>query len=517
MTTQSDGAGLGTIASLAFNGARRFGEATAFFMTDGGSLTFNGVEHQASGFAGGLRALGVNAGDRVLLYLPNSLEWVVAYHALARLGAVVVPVNIMLTPGEVAWIAGNADAKAIILPGEALASIASQDHRFEVIITTGDAGAAEMFDSVAAHPPVEQAAVGPDDLWTIGYTSGTTGKPRGAMLSHRAVFESAAGTATVHVRTDRDLVLSALPLPHVYGNIIMNAVFLAGSQLALMRRFDAATALRLIGDLGVTLFEGVPTMYHQMLASPGLANADVRSLTRCTVGGQTMPAASIDAVTRVLGCPVLELWGMTEVAGPAISRSPYWVLESGTIGRLFPGVEAKVVDLADDRHALADGQTGELWVRGAQVCNGYWRDPDATAAAFDDGWLRTGDIAVRGTDAGYRIVDRRKDMIITAGYNVYPAELEQVIAEMPEVSMVGVTSVPDAEKGELAHAYVVLRAGAQIDPRDVELHCRARLASYKQPRAIWFVDDLPKTSTGKIARRLIADFAKRDGVVTQQQ
>lgn len=341
MSAQIDAAAPGTVAWLAPHGARRFGAATAISMTDGGTLAFDDLEQQAARLAGGLRALGIRTGDRVLLYLPNCLEWVVAYHALARLGAVVVPVNIMLTPGEVAWIAGNAESKAIIIPGEMLASVVAQGYRFEVIVATGNAGMAETFDGVASHAPADPVVVRPEDLWTIGYTSGTTGKPKGAMLSHRAVFESAASTATVHVRHDRDLVLSALPLPHVYGNIIMNAVFLAGSRLALMRRFDAATALQLIGELGVTLFEGVPTMYYQMLASPALADADLRSLARCTVGGQTMPSASIETVTRVLGCPVLELWGMTEVAGPAISRSPYWVLESGTIGRLFPGFEAK--------------------------------------------------------------------------------------------------------------------------------------------------------------------------------
>lgn len=486
------------IAELVRDAAVRFGEDVAIAFPSNRSVTFADLEHLAGRFAGGLAALGIGRGDRVLLHLPNTWQWVVAYHAIARLGAIVVPTNILLSADELAFIAADAEIAAAILVAEKEAAETGMALK---IVPGGGTGRIAFEDLLQADrlPP---APLQPDDLFTIGYTSGTTGRPKGAMLTHGAIFTSVAMTATVHVRTRSDRVWSALPFPHVYGNVVMNAGFLTGARLTAPLRFDAGKALADICEERITLFEGVPTMYYQMLAHPDLAGADLSSLTRCTIGGQAMPVAKLDAVAKRFGCPLLELWGMTEVSGPATSHSPWWPARHGSIGLPFPGVEVRLA--LQDEHGA-----GELMVRGPLVMSGYWNNPSATADALDgEGWLATGDVG-RMDDGGYLyIVDRKKDMILTAGYNVYPAELEQAIASYADVAMVAVTGRADEEKGEVAEAFIVLHRGAEPDAAAILAHCRARLATYKLPRAMHFVDDLPKTGTGKIMRRALKDSAE---------
>ena len=491
--------------------AERFGDAAALTIPDERTLSFRELDGLAARAAGGLAALGVGRGDRVVLYLQNGWRWVVCYHAIARLGAIVVPANGLLTTPEVVFIVEDCGAVIVITSVsrtsdlEAAFETSPGSPDVKVVATGGPSGATPTFEGLIEGPPLGPADFSPDDVLAIGYTSGTTGRPKGAVLSHRCVFESAAMTATLHARTRDDVVLSALPLPHVYGNIVMNAALLSGARLIALARFEAGEVLRLIQSERVTLFEGVPTMYYQLLARPEVRIAGLSSLRRCTVGGQTMPVASLQEVVDTFGCPVLELWGMTEVAGPALTHSPYWPPRLGSIGLPFPGTEARIVGLSGEG-PLPAGDIGELQVRGPLVMQGYWRDPAATAEAIDpDGWLSTGDIARRDDEGYVFIVDRRKDMILTAGYNVYPAELEQVIASHASVSMVAVGATPDREKGEIATAYVVKRSGATVTADELDAHCRAQLAAYKTPRRFVFVDDLPKTSTGKIMRRALRD------------
>jgi long-chain acyl-CoA synthetase len=491
-----------SIGHLAQHGAQHWGDNTAFAFPGLRHLSFAEIDRLAGHFAGGLAARGVGPGDRVVLYLPNSWQWIIAYHAIARLGAVIVPANILLSAAEVRYIADNAQARVVILPADrrdAAGDIA------EAIVVDGPADSRDqLFDTLLAGPWRAPRDVSADDLFTIGYTSGTTGKPKGAMLTHGNIFASVSQTATIHVRHSGDRIYSALPFSHVYGNVVMNACLLTGAWLYAPLRFDAAAALLAIAAERITLFEGVPAMYYQMLASPAAAAADLSSLTRCTVGGQTMPRAKIDAAAKRFGCPMLELWGMTEVGGPATSHSPYWPAKHGSIGFPMPGIDVWIAP--GDGDASRSGVAGELMVRGTMVSPGYWQNDAATAEAFRDGWLATGDIAYQDDDGYLFIVDRKKDMILTAGYNVYPAELEQVIAMHPQVAMVAVAGFPDEEKGEIAKAFVVLRSSADIDEAALVAFCRQHLAAYKVPRAVHFVDDLPKTGTGKIMRRALAEL-----------
>lgn len=491
------------ISDLVYDASARWGSREAITFPESRSLSFAEIDRLAGHFAGGLAARGVCPGDRVMLYLPNSWEWVIAYHAIARLGAVIVPANILLTPAEVTFLAENAGARAIILPSERRNSIG---HAAEAIVTGALADDRNVgFDTLLKAEWLAPRDLTPETLCTIGYTSGTTGKPKGAMLTHGNIFASVAQTATIHVRHSEDRIYSALPLPHVYGNVVMNACFLTGARLFAPARFDPAVALNAITAERITLFEGVPTMYYQMLASPALALADLSSLTRCTVGGQTMPIAKIDAVAERFGCPVLELWGMTEVSGPATSHSPYWPPKHGSIGLPLTGVQVRIGAL-DGAGDAPPGSEGELMVRGDLVTAGYWNDKAATASSFAGDWFATGDIAFQDKAGYLHIIDRKKDMILTAGYNVYPAELEQVIAMHPEVSMVAVAGFLDDEKGEVAKAFVVRLRDSAINEAMLIAHCREHLAAYKVPRGILFVEDLPKTGTGKIMRRALSDL-----------
>jgi long-chain acyl-CoA synthetase len=493
------------IAHLSFDAARRFGEKTAVSIIGGRSMSFDDVDRMAGRLAGGLVARGVAAGDRVLLQLPNSWEWIVAYHALARFGAVTVPCSSLLTPAEVTWIAADAGVSVQIISSTRIDSLES---RSTIRQTLTEADFASLLDAPWRAPD----EIDRDAPFTIGYTSGTTGRPKGAVLSQRAVFTSASMTATVHARHPADCIMSALPFPHVYGNIVMNSSLLAGCHLHVMERFDAHAALAAIGRYKITLFEGVPTMYYQMLADPGVLHADLSTLNRCTVGGQTIPAPAMERIVDRFGCPLLELWGMTEVAGPALSHSPYWPARHGSIGLPFTGMEARIADLEHAGKTAGSGTIGELCVRGPLLMQGYLNNEAATSEVIDsDGWLHTGDLAFQETDGYVFIVDRKKDMIITAGYKIYPAELERVIAAHPAVSMVAVGRILDEAKGELAKAYIVLKSGMTADPAELIDYCRTRLAAYKVPRKVQFVTDLPKTSTGKILRRELAQLDASSG------
>jgi long-chain acyl-CoA synthetase len=484
-----------TLAELSDYAAAYFGDAAA--LIDGESrLSFAQLGRLASCFSDELRMLGISRGDRVMLRVLNGWRWAVAYYGLLRTGAVAVPCNIQLTPTELEYIAGHSGATAIISDQ----AIAASD---PLLISVSDWNLSDRLALAGQINVPLPILVHPRDPATIGYTSGTTGMPKGAVLSHRAIMASAAGTATMHMRARGEVVVNALPMSHVYGNIVLNTCVLVGMTLVSLPKFDVDQLLDAIEREKVTLFEGVPTMYAYILAHPDIGKRDLGSLRRCTVGGQTMPLAQINAMEDLLGCPLLELWGMTEVAGPAISHSPHMPARRGSIGLPMLGMEAAILSL-EDGHELPTGEVGELAVRGPMVMDGYHSDPGATAEALDaQGWLRSGDVAFRDDEGFYTIVDRRKDMIITAGFNIYPAELERAIAQHPAVSMVAVSGVSDPDKGELAQAFVVPTPG--FTPTEAELlqHCRGILAAYKVPRAIIFVEDLPKTSTGKILRRAL--------------
>jgi long-chain acyl-CoA synthetase len=327
------------------------------------------------------------------------------------------------------------------------------------------------------------------------------------MQSNRSVLGAAAGTVLMGARGPGDRVLNCLPLAHVYGSCVLNAAMLAGSMLISVPRFDEVAVLTAIAAHRATLMDGVPTAYYYLLAHPDFDKADLSSLTRCWVGGQTLPEAKAIEFTERSGCPIHEVWGMTELAGAASANPVVGPNKPGTIGIAFPGNSMQVVDIADPNVVLGPGERGELMFRGPLVMDGYYGNDAATQASIEpDGWLHSGDIATMDDDGYLTIVDRKTDMILTAGFNVYPAELERVLCMHPAVALAAVTGVPDEFKGELAKAYVVLRPGTTATRADLVAHCREHLAAYKIPRAVQFVDEVPITASGKIMRRLLKDY-----------
>jgi len=500
-----------TIGELLAFAARRYGDKTAL-VVDGRSFGFGQLDGLANAFANGLLAAGVAPGDRVTLYGPNSWQWMVAYHGIAKTGAVINPVNVMLTPEEVEYIVKDSGARTIVASldkAEPLMEMRARAGLEHVVIWGGrpPAGAAafeEWLEKGARTFAVRPR--GPKDAGAICYTSGTTGHPKGAVQSQRALVACAKGTALLQSRTAADVVVSPLPAPHVYGSGVYNAGMLVGATLVLLPRFTEEGVLEAIQTHRATLFDCVPTAYYYLLAHPKFGSYDLSSLQRCTVGGQTLPVAKSLEFTERTGVPVEELWGMTELCGPA-TGNPHWgENKPGTIGLPIPGNFCKIVDVDDPDKEMPQGERGELMFKGPLVMDGYAGNDKATRETIrPDGWMHTGDIATVDADGYYTIVDRKKDMILTAGFNVYPAELERVLCMHPSVALAAVCGVADQAKGELAKAYVMLKPGASASGKELVEHCRRHLAAYKVPRAVQFVANVPVTGSGKIMRRLLKD------------
>ena len=489
----------------------RFGTKPAL-VTAARTLSFAELDDLSDRVAAGLVARGVRAGQVVSLYAQNRWEWVVSNHGALKAGAIVNPVNVMLTAEELAFVLRDCGSAAVFTSAEQAGTVLELTRDLpdlHTVVAFGHTEGALAFDDLLANDdPVPDVTTDPDAACTIGYTSGTTGHPKGAVQSHRAVLLNCALTATMHGRRDDDVVVTALPAPHVYGNVVINGTLMVGGTVVLMERFAPGEALRLIAGHRATLFEGVPAMYAMLLADPALAGTDLSSLTRCTVGGQTIPLSTIQRWQDRSGAPLIELWGMTEVAGLGTTHALHAPPVPGSIGVALPGIELRIADLEDVGRDAPVGEPGELMVRGPIVMTGYFNNPEATAETIEpDGWLHTGDVATRDATGHVFVVDRRKDMIITGGYNVYPAEVERVLAAHPSVAMVAAGPVPDDVRGELACAYVVPVAGTAPTEEELIAYAGEHLAAYKRPRLVRFVETLPATSTGKIMRReLIKQF-----------
>ncbi|MGQ4599823.1 AMP-binding protein [Nocardia sp. R6R-6] len=506
--------GPGEILSFA---ARRYPDKLALVFGEK-RFTYRDLETMSRQIAAALQQRGIGAGDVVSLYGQNSWEWIVGYHGALRAGAVVNPINVMLTGPELAYVLNDAESNVLFAGAAQIATaaaVAAEAASIELVVGFGDEPAEKSVTPFAAL--VKEGTDGqptevrhsPADLCAIAYTSGTTGHPKGAMQSHRAILLNCALTATMHGRTRDDVVVTALPAAHVYGNVAINSTFLVGGTVVLMERFDASAALRLIAAEQATMFEGVPAMYSMILADESLADADLTSLRLSTVGGQTLSVDTLDAWQHRSAAPMVELWGMTELGGLGTTHSPYAPPVPGSIGVALPGTEIRIAAIDGADEEVPVGERGELQVRGPLVMLGYLGNTAATEEVMlPGGWMRTGDVAYADDTGHYFVVDRIKDMIVTAGYNVYPAEIERVVAGHPGVAMVAVGRRPDDVRGEVAIAYVVPKPGVELSDSDIIDYCRGSLAAYKRPRAVVFVDRLPTTSSGKIMRRKLAELAE---------
>ncbi|WP_205699642.1 long-chain fatty acid--CoA ligase [Conexibacter sp. SYSU D00693] len=466
----------------------------------GSAITYGELDGRVAAFAGGLRAAGVGPGDRVCLMAPNVPDFVVAYWATLRLGAVVVPVNPLLKTREVAYVLRDAGARAFAFwHGMAEhARAGAEQAGVEVVVELG--GEAPALDGPAVGAAVLRE---PQDPAVLLYTSGTTGEPKGATLTHSNMVWNAHLSATdlVGSRAD-DRVVATLPLFHSFGQTVgMNAAFHAGAELLLVPRFEPGPVAQLIEDERATVFLGVPTMYTALLHAPAAQGRDLSSLRRCLSGGAAMPMELLRAFEEAHGCELIEGYGLSETSPVAAANRP-GARRPGSIGRPIWGVEMRVVD-AEGRPA-PQGEVGEVQIRGHNVMTGYHGRPEATADAIDaDGWFSTGDLGRVDVDGFFFLVDRAKDLILRGGLNVYPREVEEVLHEHPSVLECAVVGVPHPELGEEVAAAVVVKPGEAFDGPALREFVRERIAAYKYPRTVVQLEALPKGPTGKVLKREI--------------
>ena len=492
---------MSNLAQNLLDTAERHGDRPALRMDDA-SLTYAEFRTAASQVATGLQARGVQPGDRVGMVLPNVLSFPVVFYGALLAGAVVVPMNPLLKAREVEYFLQDSGARLVVAmePSAAAASEAAATVGIEAV-TVGAALPETLMDT-GAEPatPVERAD---DDTAVILYTSGTTGRPKGAELTHAGLGSNARTTQeTLLEGSPDDVIMGCLPLFHVFGlTCSLNAGVLAGSCLTLIPRFDGAKALSVIGRDRVTVFEGVPTMFSAMLHAPDRDAADVSTLRLCVSGGSAMPVEVMRSFEETFGCIVLEGYGLSETSPVSCFNHPHAERKPGSIGTPIRGVEQRLVD--DEGKDVAAGEVGEIAIRGENVMKGYWQRPDDTAKAIPDGWFRTGDLARTDEDGYYFIVDRKKEMIIRGGYNVYPREIEEALYEHPAVAEVACVGIAHPELGEEVGAAVALKPGATAEVGELRDFAKARVAAYKYPRHVWLVDVLPKGPTGKILRRAV--------------
>jgi long-chain acyl-CoA synthetase len=440
--------------------------------TSGRDVSYRELDEDSGRCAAALLACGCKPGDRIAVQLPNIPEFLVAYFGILKAGLVMVPINPVLTEHEYANMI--ADSGAVLHLNEP-AQIARLVR--------------------AAQAPVEAAQTAAEDTAVIVYTSGTTGRPKGAELSHIQLYLGATISGEAFGVREDDVTLAVLPLFHVYGlSSSINTAVRFGTTVSLVRRFEPEQVLDVMARHGVSVALGVPTMYHALLGAD-LAGRDLGRFRIASCGGASMPEALMNAFEQRFGVRVVEGFGMSETGACGLMNTPD-DRRVGSVGRPIWGVQARV-----DAVGTGPEHVGELQLKGHVVMKGYHEDPEATAATVVDGWLRTGDLAYVDEDGFYYIVDRSKDLIIRGGYNVYPREVEEVLHRHPGVLEAAVIGRPDERLGEEVVAVLVARPGSALDAGGVLEFCRASLAPYKCPRELRFVDALPKNAAGKILKR----------------
>ncbi|MEU6776744.1 long-chain fatty acid--CoA ligase [Streptomyces sp. NPDC046759] len=492
---------MANLAEFLVDTARRLPDRPALRL-GAATTTYAELDRLSAQAATLLRNEGLRTGDRVALMLPNVPEFVVLYYAVLRAGGIVVPVNPLLKERETEY--HLRDSGAVLLcewhraPGEGAAGAAAAGVRHMTVEPA--AFAAEL---ARVEPEYEVTTAAGEDIAVLLYTSGTTGRPKGAALTHAGLRHNTEVNATeVQRLTSQDVIVGCLPLFHIFGQTCtMNVAVRSGASLTLVPRFEPQTVLDAIARDRATIFEGVPTMYAALLQHPGAAEADVSSLRMCVSGGASLPVEILHGFERRFGCMVLEGFGMSETSPVVSFNHPDRPRKPGSIGTPIRDVEVRLLD--DAGRDVAPGEVGELAVRGPNLMKEYWQRPEETAATVPDGWLRTGDLARRDEDGYLYIVDRKKDLIIRGGYNVYPREIEEVLHEHPAVALAAVLGVPDERLGEEVAAAVVLRPGAVADPEELQQFVRDRVAAYKYPRRLWLTDALPMGPSGKILKREI--------------
>lgn len=527
------------LQGLLDNAARDYPEkvATVFF---GGKITYRQLKRQADSFAAALVGLGVKPGDRLAIMLPNCPQCLIAYYGALKAGAVVVQFNPLYVEREIQYQLADSEAEVMVLLDllyPRVNRVKGQTSLKKLVVTSikdylpfplnllypikakkdghvvqipRDPEIYGFKDLITKYPPnPPELRIDPDkDIALLQYTGGTTGISKGAMLTHKNLVANVYQVTEWFVGLNRgsERIMAALPFFHVYGmTVSMNFSVAIGAMAILLPKFDVDAVLKLISKWKPTLFPGAPTMYVAVNNHPRVAKYDLSSVSACISGAAPLPVEVQEQFERLTGGKLVEGYGLTEAAPVTHCTPLYGKRKLGSIGLPMPDTEYKIMDLETGLRELPAGEIGELVVRGPQVMAGYWNRPDETAIALRDGWLYTGDIA-RMDEEGYTfIVDRKKDMIIAGGFNIYPRDVEEVLYEHPSVREAAVAGIKNPYRGETVKAYIVLKDGASLTAEEVITFCRGKMAKYKCPTQVEFRDSLPKTLIGKVLRRVLIE------------
>lgn len=489
----------------------------------GKETSYQELEGAVTKFASSLKKLGFQKGDHIALVVGNTPHFVIGLYGALRLGVTVIPINPIYTPDELSYIINNGDVKGIITLDmllekfEKMAEDLPKVEHYIIAETNPEVpfGHSSLSPKLKSFTQLvqdgeldfERPYLDDDDVAVILYTSGTTGKPKGAMLTHKNLYSNAKDVGTYLGITPDDRVIATLPMFHVFClTVALNAPLMSGGTVLVVPKFSPETIFKLTREQQATVFAGVPTMYNYLLQYPEGKSSDFESIRLCVSGGASMPVALLENFEKKFNCQISEGYGLSE-ASPVTCFNPLdRPRKAGSIGTSIIHVENKVVD--ENGEEVPVGEVGELIVRGPNVMKGYYKMPEETAATLKDGWLYTGDMARVDEDGYFYIVDRKKDLILVGGYNVYPREVEEVLYSHPKVAEAAVVGVPDPDTGEAVAAFVVSK-DESLTEEELIAYCKEHLAKYKIPSSISFMEELPKNTTGKILRRHLKEKIKQ--------
>ncbi|GAA1763168.1 long-chain fatty acid--CoA ligase [Luedemannella helvata] len=496
-----------SLAAVLAEAARKYPDRTAV-VDHAGRYSYAQLWQESLEYAGKLRELGVRPGDTVALVAPNVVDFPRAYYGILAAGAAVVPVHLLLTATEMAYVLRDSRARLVVAHSSQLATAAAAAAEAGIdVVSVGprpDGGPLpRRLEDVDGTTPRSYETRKPDDTAVVFYTSGTTGEPKGAELSHlNLVMNALINTAEAHEARTSDVVLGCLPLFHTFGQTVsMNGTFRMGATMVLLARFSGDAAIDLMLAEGVDVFHGVPTMYVGLLEAAA-GRDTLPALRLCISGGASLPVAVLEKVTQTFSATVYEGYGLSETSPTATTNQPHFGARPGTVGHAIWGVDVEIArpELEERVELLPNGELGEIVIRGHNVFTGYRGRPEATAQAVVDGWFRTGDLGTKDDDGYVTIVDRKKDIVIRGGFNVYPREVEEVLARHPQVAQVSVIGVPDPVHGEEICA-VVVPADESLDADTLIEWSKERLGKHKYPRQVRLAAELPVGPSMKVLKR----------------
>lgn len=496
----------------------KFGEYPLLYAGER-EVTNRELQENANRLANGLINLGIRPGDRIVVCMPNCPEVFIAYQGIMRAAAIVLPVMFVLHPREIGFILQASEASAIITTTHVLPAIEQATSGMETPPRLIVAGIAQDQPSPAAGIHCHSLAalmtassseitvpeLTPDDVAVILYTSGTTGQPKGVMLTHRNLYSNAAAAVALAEESGEPpgTTLGVLPLAHIYGFTMANTLFLRGGSMVILPRFEVRAVCEAIEKYKVERFSAVPAMIYALTTAPEASEYDLSTLEAVGSGSAPLPVSLFDAFKQRFGADIYEGYGLSEAAPTVSAHRRGEPIKAGSVGRAFPGVDLRIAD--EQGNPLPTGEIGELLVRGENITPGYFRNEEATKATLRNGWLHTGDIAKVDEDGYLYIVDRKKDLILRGGFNIYPRDLEELISRHPAVAEVAVVGVPSERMGEEVVAVVVRNEDSDISGEELLAFCQERLAKYKTPRSVLFMESLPRNGVGKILKKSLRE------------